>query len=565
MGVNSKVLPLSFNHVVLSPKLPGKQETEAQVIEVQNDLLSRVLDAAGKLKEISDAKGAVAWESIEKTLRTLEEVSKEGWVNEASLLGALKDLQLGNAIIVHVALQNACILIRHLFDEDDHIICNNNRELQRLYLSQGFDFCHRMQASIDYKKFLTDPDHRNAYTEQLKRLEQQTLEQLYQPQPHEQRDTMSLSTNITASFTSDTTSFVDQLRQSYVESQAMGSIKDSALEEVEQEREVAFEIEQEREIQRPVTMKAYRYPGLQKSIKHFVMIGRLRGNEGYVEAATVLESTDLGRKHGIDASTLLRSLYVSTEFTRTVETKEQAKSIDNFLRPVNWVLWNSRTNVGLVIIPEEAEDLIPIIRTMQSSTVHLILYAAPFTKRMLHFDTFNYYAFPSLPKGWSPPPWLPFELGILAGRLYFKFSDYKFLLEQLRVETEKPIAHVDLVAASSAAAASDNFFARSQLNFLQDWLTLRRQGQDISHTPMGYVCQGTRLRSDHPFFLDRNAVEEIEGVDRRLFYSPSCNASDEVEVYYDSDDDDAAATGVDMMEGGEDDVSDRDVNMQEED
>ncbi|KAE8368446.1 hypothetical protein BDV27DRAFT_167987 [Aspergillus caelatus] len=378
---------------------------------------------------------------------------------------------------------------------------NNNRELQPLYLSQGFDFCHRMQASIDYKNFFTDPDHRNAYTEQL----------------------------------NDITSFVDQLRQSYVESQAMGSIKDSALEEVEQEREVAFEIEQEREIQRPVTMKAYRYPGLQNSIKNFVMIGRLRGNEGYVEAATVLESTDLGRKHGIDASTLLRSLYVSTEFTRTVETKEQAKSIDNFLRPVSWVLWNSQTNVGLVIIPEEAEDLIPIIRTMQSLTVHLILYAAPFTKRMVHFDTLNYYAFPSPPKGWSPPPWLPFELGILAGRLYFKFSEYKFLLEQLR------------------------------LNFLQDWLTLRRQGQDISHTPMGYVCQGTRLRSDHPCFLDRKAVEEIEGVDRRLFYSTRCNASDEVEVYYDSDDDDAAATGVDMMEGGEDDVSDGDVNMQEED
>ncbi|KAE8135379.1 hypothetical protein BDV38DRAFT_285012 [Aspergillus pseudotamarii] len=284
-----------------------------------------------------------------------------------------------------------------------------------------------------------------------------------------------------------------------------------------------------------------------------------------MEAATVLESTDLERKHGIDASTLLRSLYVSTEFTRTVEAKEETKSIDNFLRPVNWVLWNSQTNVGLVIIPEEAEDLIPIIRTMQSSTVHLILYAAPFTKRMLHFDTLKYYALPSLPKGWSSPPWLPFELGILAGRLYFKFSDYKFLLQQLRVDPEKPIAHVELVAPSSAAA-SDNFFVRSQLNFLQDWLTLHRQGQEISHTPMGYVCQGTRLRRDHPFFLDSKAVEEIEGADRRLFNSTSCKASDEMEVYYDNDDDDdAAAAGVDIMEEVEDDVSDREVNMQEED
>ncbi|KAE8135378.1 hypothetical protein BDV38DRAFT_285011 [Aspergillus pseudotamarii] len=122
MVVNNTILAMTFNHVVLPPKLPGEQETEAQVIEVQNDLLSRVLDAAGKLKEISDAKAVVVWESIEKTLRTLKEVRTEGWVNEASLLGALKDLQPGNAIIVHVALQNACILIRYPSDEDENII-----------------------------------------------------------------------------------------------------------------------------------------------------------------------------------------------------------------------------------------------------------------------------------------------------------------------------------------------------------------------------------------------------------------------------------------------------------
>lgn len=62
MAVNSKVLPLTFNHVALPPKLTGKRETESQVLEVQNDLLSRVLDAVGKLEEISDARTVVAWE-----------------------------------------------------------------------------------------------------------------------------------------------------------------------------------------------------------------------------------------------------------------------------------------------------------------------------------------------------------------------------------------------------------------------------------------------------------------------------------------------------------------------
>ncbi|OGM48391.1 hypothetical protein ABOM_003402 [Aspergillus bombycis] len=446
--------------------------------------------------------------------------------------------------------------------------CDNNRDLQPLYLSQGVDFCHRMQASIDHKSFLTNPDHRNAYTEHLKRPEQQTLEQLYQPPSHEHGDVMSPSTATTTSFTGNLASFIDKLQQSYAQSHVKGSLKNAALEEVEQEREVAFEIEQEREIQRPLTMKAHRYPGLHTSIRNFAIIGCLKGNEGYMKAATVIESTDLGRKHGIDASTLLRSLYVSTEFMRTVVTKKRAKSIDNFLRPVNWLLWNSQTNVGLVIIPEEAEELIPIIRTIQKSAVHLITYAAPFTKRMLQFDSLTYYALPSLPKGWSPPPWLPFELGILAGRLYFQFSDYTFLLEQLRLDLENPISP----AVASSAAACDNSFVRGQFNFLQDWLTLRRQGQDISHTPMGYVCQGSRLRRDHPFFLARKEVDEIESAGRRLFYTSNYRESDEPEEYYDSDDVENDVEGVEndvedvgMMQGGEDDVSDVHVDMREGD
>ncbi|PIG79920.1 hypothetical protein AARAC_010350 [Aspergillus arachidicola] len=444
--------------------------------------------------------------------------------------------------------------------------CNNNRELQPLYLSQGVDFCHRMQASIDHRNFLTNPDHRRLYTERLKRPEQQTLDQLYRPQSQEHGDIMSLSTAATASFTGGLTSFIDQLRQIYEQSHAKGSMKNAALEEVEQEREVAFEIEQEREIQRPLIMEAHYYSGLHASIRNFVMTGRLKGNDGYMEAAALLELTDLGRKHGIDAAMLLRSLCVSTEFTRTAVTNKQARNIDNFLRPVNWLLWNSQRKVGLVIIPEEAEEIIPIIRTMQSSAVHLIMYAAPFTKRMLQFDRLDYYALPSLPEGWSPPSWLPFELGILAGRLYIHFSDYEFLLEQLRLDSEKPITNVN-PAGARPPAACDNFFVRSQLNFLQDWLTLRRQGQDISHTPMGYVCQGSRLRPDHPFFLARKAVEEIEDTDRHLFYTTNYRDSDELEQYYDSDDDDddVVAKDVYMIEGGEDGVSDIDVDMHEED
>ena len=95
--------------------------------------------------------------------------------------------------------------------------CNNNRDLQPLYLSQRIDFCQRMQASIDHKNFLSDSDHRNDYTEHLKRPEQQTLEQLYQPQSHEQCDLMYPSTAAATSFTGNLASLMDQLRQRYAQ------------------------------------------------------------------------------------------------------------------------------------------------------------------------------------------------------------------------------------------------------------------------------------------------------------------------------------------------------------
>ena len=43
-------------------------------------------------------------------------------------------------------------------------------------------------------------------------------------------------------------------------------------------------------------------------------------------------------------------------------------------------------------------------------------------------------------------------------------------------------------------------FAKRPLMFLQEWLALRRKGQDFSHTPMGHLCQGKPLLESHPFF-----------------------------------------------------------------
>ena len=57
-----------------------------------------------------------------------------------------------------------------------------------------------------------------------------------------------------------------------------------------------------------------------------------------------------------------------------------------------------------------------------------------------------------------------------------------------------------------ATVGQTRSFTEKPLSFMQEWLAVRRKGQDFMHTPMGYVCQGRQLRVSHPFFAGRKAI-----------------------------------------------------------
>lgn len=210
-----------------------------------------------------------------------------------------------------------------------------------------------------------------------------------------------------------------------------------------------------------------------------------------------------------------------------------------------------------MIIPEEVELVIPLIREVKENFTHLITYAASVTRKMLHFNNLGYYAIPAMPTGWEPPAWLTIELGIIAGRLYFPFEEYSDLREYLglREQVAKPregledtvhlaeLQRPDMGADDTADEEDTQVSTREGLSFtskplafLQDWLAVRRKGQDFKHTPMGYVCQDTQLTADHPFYtrVENDGGPKIGWREGKA--GVDTNADEDSDVEFDEDD-----------------------------
>jgi hypothetical protein len=262
----------------------------------------------------------------------------------------------------------------------------------------------------------------------------------------------------------------------------------------------------------------FTFPGLHRDNISFAKTGRLAaGSAAYMQAFSALTRTAVGRQYGITGSATSDKLYVSTEFTKTVNVPS-GRPYDQFQHQVTWILWSTFFETALIVIPEEAEHLLPLVRECASPPTHVLTYAAPVTRKMLHFNHVHYYAVPSLPSDWEAPLWLRTELGIYSGRLYFEYREYNSLLVFLNVreetgkigegeyddvalladgvEEELETSPVELDTEQTAKT-----FTCKPLAFLQEWLAIRRKGQDFAHTPMGFICQGKLLLESRHFFF----------------------------------------------------------------
>ncbi|KAI9684828.1 MAG: hypothetical protein M1829_000203 [Trizodia sp. TS-e1964] len=394
--------------------------------------------------------------------------------------------------------------------------CIGIEHLQPLYFSQGADFCRRAQAALDNPEFVSNPQQRKAYLASIRHYEQQTLEELYG------LNTRAKSSNLPRkNLSPELDVFMKELHNCRKTFQDTGgAVHGSILQEVEQEREIEQEVEVEviREQQKPKHHSPFLFPGLHRDIVSFAKTGRLLTSSiAYKQAFSYLNSTRVGKSHRINLEATSGKLFVTAEFTKTVKVLSDQPH-DHYLRQVNWILWSTVAEVGLIVIPEEADRLIQLVQESKVSPTHLLTYAAPITRKMMHFNKLQFFAMPSLSSGWEAPLWLRIELGVFAGRLHFEYSEYSSLLDFLGVQQSKsgqksdereceatanPELGGDLMGSSEANSLIKRqaIFTKMPLDFLQKWLQVRRKGQDFAHTPMGFICQAVQLLVSHPFFV----------------------------------------------------------------
>lgn len=206
--------------------------------------------------------------------------------------------------------------------------CRTNEMLQNLYLAQGVEYCQRINAQLKYPRRTDDAGDRMVYLNIALQPERQDLEQQYGPTTD--RSTKASPDSVSVAHLKRYMETLAQMRKSAGKNVKGYGAHSSALEEVEQEREMEYQVEEVRLPEKPVFYEALKFPRLHRSIEDFVKTGMLLGGHGYQHVFEYLRKTEIGRKFGLRGTA--SRIYCSSEFTRSVSfEKNSAKTPDNFL------------------------------------------------------------------------------------------------------------------------------------------------------------------------------------------------------------------------------------------
>ncbi|KAF8439864.1 hypothetical protein L210DRAFT_3645838 [Boletus edulis BED1] len=357
--------------------------------------------------------------------------------------------------------------------------CDDIQQRAPHWVQQGMDHTSRYAAWTGFCRDELSPE---ALSNKWLQPEAKKLEDLYGP--HKTSD-CALETH-------------PDIRQRCIELGII-SIRDVSMDE-EQEREVVHEAERERQVERPPRVPPATH-SIHPDVVAFVKTGIVpTASKGFSRAFETLDVTSAAANEAH-----IWSPYVLTtaDFQKTVRSSNK---MDDYLRPVMWVVSGNRVpNDALVILsPYEANHLLSEIRS--NDKVHLHVYTPRTTQSMKSCDDLALYSIPTIPAGWTPPPLLMDQLNVFAGQLYLKdYETYIRLCRFLCVYTR------DMQDEEGIEVGCDGFilsnyrpqhlqsvstFQTTPLDSLRTLISIRRKGMRFAPTHMGKLLDGRLLSED---------------------------------------------------------------------
>ena len=267
----------------------------------------------------------------------------------------------------------------------------------------------------------------------------------------------------------------------------------SAQIEEEQEREVHREREREREVELPPKAEPavhHLHPAVIEFVETGVIPLFLSG--AFIPVFSTLQKSSAAVENvGVWSPFIL----ATTDFCTTVKLESTRGTMDQYLRPVQWILSSRREKVLVLLSPFEVNLLLPDIRA--SELVHLHLYAPRTSWRMKPSDDLRFYTIPPLPSDWTPPWELIDQLNIFAGQLYLR--DYASYLRVCRLlgvpatKQQRNQRNPSNVRGSDKKDETKSSRSGSSLPFVKALLAIRTRGLPFAESHMGRILQGQIL------------------------------------------------------------------------
>ncbi|EPS45484.1 hypothetical protein H072_529 [Dactylellina haptotyla CBS 200.50] len=276
----------------------------------------------------------------------------------------------------------------------------------------------------------------------------------------------------------------------------------------EQEREVNHEVEEERSIERPLPATALKHT-LHPAVSQLVQTGNFEPNPTvFKRAFNIFAQTSC--RNLLEISAWSSDLYVTKDFAETVE-RRPGESIDDYLRPVRWIVYTGEGGPLVIISPWEANQLMPKFRDSKVSRLHC--YAPKVSRNMQTFEFLDFCPVPSAEKydlEFMMDSDIRIQLNTFAGQLFFNDMQYyqdlqRFLgMSSINISEELKRGNDGWMSKSDfeefarrilAMAGQTGSFSRNPAPFLAEITRMRRKGQGFSSTHLGMLLNTRILKA----------------------------------------------------------------------